>query len=120
MSLAPDEDLLPDRAHVAELLEVLSRDELRDLYRQLAARARTAVLGEMPPGELEGRVHELKGTAANLALGTLAREAEAVLLALRRDGPAAALPERAALLAAVERVTALLESDRLDRWLASI
>jgi HPt (histidine-containing phosphotransfer) domain-containing protein len=120
-----DEDLLPDRDHLAELLESLSAEELRDLYRQFAARARAdaALLGADPATltarQLEERVHDLKGTAANLALKALSAGAARVLVALRHQGLAEAVRESAALVRLIERVTSLLESDQLDRRLAS-
>jgi hypothetical protein len=120
-----DEALLPDREHLAELLEALAPDELRDLYRQFAARARQeAALLERPAAavgqrELEMMIHDLKGTAANLALPALSQAAAQVLAVVRTEGVTAALAAAPPLAALIQRVTTLLQSDRLDRLLAS-
>jgi HPt (histidine-containing phosphotransfer) domain-containing protein len=122
---ADDEVLLPDRQHLAELLDVLSRDELRDLYRQFAARARQdAAILERPAAavdrrELEMVMHDLKGTAGNLALTALSHGADQVLAVVRTQGVAEGLAAAPPLAALVQRVTTLLESERLDRLLAS-
>jgi HPt (histidine-containing phosphotransfer) domain-containing protein len=119
-----DEALLPDREHLAELLEALSPEELRDLYRQFAVRARreAAILGRPAAAvdrrELEMVIHDLKGTAGNLALPALSHSAAEVLVVVRTQGVAEALAAAPPLAALVQRVTTLLESDQLDRLLA--
>jgi HPt (histidine-containing phosphotransfer) domain-containing protein len=114
-------DLLPDRAHVSELLESLSPEELIELYRQFAARLEEAepllAAGEVEAEVLERCVHDVKGTAANLALPALASAAQATLAALRDPG-ALATAERAALQAAIAPLRVWLVSPNLERWLA--
>jgi hypothetical protein len=70
--------------------------------------------------ELEMVMHELKGTAANLALVAVSASAADVLAVMRAQGVPAALAASRSLLALLGRVTTLLESDRLDRLLASL
>jgi hypothetical protein len=64
-------------------------------------------------------IHDLKGTAGNLALSALSQAAAQVLTVVRTQGVAEALAAAPPLAALVERVTTLLQSDRLDRLLAS-
>ena len=118
-----DRELLPARARIETLLELMSAEELRELYLMFADRARQAavVLAAEPgrPGEeqLELCVHDIKGTAANLGLDHVAALAGAVLEIVRRDGAARAAASRGPLLAALERLPAVLAGEDLARLL---
>jgi HPt (histidine-containing phosphotransfer) domain-containing protein len=117
------DDLLPPADRVAGLRELMSPEELRELYLMFADRTReaAALLRREPTAlgldEVERCVHDIKGTAATLGLDRVAEAAGQVLHAARTLGPAQALRNGAELISMLERLPAALTGEELMRRL---
>jgi HPt (histidine-containing phosphotransfer) domain-containing protein len=64
-----------DWKRVAELREEIGTDgfaEVAEMFLEEAETAVAALTGGLPPGEVEGQLHFLKGSALNLGLAELA------------------------------------------------
>lgn len=64
-----------DWKRVAELREEIGTDgfaEVAEMFLEEAETAVAALMGGLPPGEVEGQLHFLKGSALNLGLAELA------------------------------------------------
>jgi HPt (histidine-containing phosphotransfer) domain-containing protein len=116
-------DLLPTADRLESLRELMSAEELRELYLIFAERARDAALllgrqpGQLGDDELELCVHDIKGTAANLGLDRVADAAATVLETVRTAGPVAAARTTHELVTLLEHLPAALASDALTRLL---
>ncbi len=118
------DDLLPAHARVQELRELMSPEELRELYLLFADRVNEAVTllrkdpAQLGKDDVEMCVHDIKGTAATLGLDRVASSAAVVLQAARTTGPAEAHRLSGDLVPLLERLPDLLRGEVLQRLIA--